>query len=84
MKVNQLLLSVLVLAMSCSVVKDHPKQVSLNNVSSYLMSPKIVNEVDVISETRNACMNIGSNLLWDQLFETTNYIVVQLEYKNIT
>ena len=84
MKLNFLLfLTVIAMVMSCSVVRDHPKQVPPNSQGPYLLTLKILNDEAAMNNVRSACMGVSSYDAWHNVEETGNYVLVHLQYNNI-
>ena len=71
------------LAVSCSVIRDHPKQVPPNQEGHYLLTLKILTDDALMNNVRNVCTGISSYDQWNQVAETGNYAIVHLQYRNI-
>ena len=80
---NLLCLAVIAMAMSCSVIRDHPKQVPPNSQGPYLLTLKIINDETIIENVRNSCMNIFAYDAWNNVEDSGNYVMVHLQYNNI-
>ena len=80
---NQLSLAVIALALSCSVIRDHPKQVPTNSQGPYLLTLKIINDDAAINNVRNACLDIYAYDAWHNVEESGNYAIVHLQYNHI-
>ena len=80
---NLLCLAVIAMAMSCSVIRDHPKQVPPNSQGPYLLTLKIIKDETTIGSVRNSCMNILAFDAWNNVKESGNYAIVHLQYNYI-
>ena len=80
---NLLCLAVIVLAVSCSVIRDHPRQVPPDSKGPYLLTLKIINDEKAMDNVRKICMNIFAYNAWNNVEESGNYAIVRLQYNSI-
>ena len=73
----------MVLTISCSVIKDHPKHLLPYQNGDYMLTLKIITDDALMNNLRNVCLGVSSYDEWNLHAENGSYTLVNLLYRNI-